>query len=54
MQVSCDKMMHILLRFWCIKRMNPKGDALDKHQNWIASALFCHKLEYKVNMQLLI
>ena len=47
--VNCDNNAHACLDF-------DVSSALDKYQNWNATAFFCHKkiLEPRVNTQLLI
>ena len=43
-----------LLRFRCVRCTNTKGECMNTHQNWSASASFCHNLENKINTQSLI
>ena len=40
--VNCDKIMHAHWDFNASRAQTWKVSALDKHQNWSASALFCH------------
>ena len=40
--VNCDKIMHARWDFDVSNAQTLRVSALDKHQNWIKSALFCH------------
>ena len=52
--VNCDKIMLARWNFDASSAQTQRVSALDKHQNWSKSALFCHKSQAKVNMQLFI
>ena len=41
-RVNCDKIMHVRWDFEASSAQTRRVSALDKHQNWSASALFCH------------
>ena len=42
LQVNCDKIMHTRWNFDASSARTWRVNALDKHQNWSASALYCH------------
>ena len=56
LRVNCDTMMHGCWDFDASSAWTRRVSALDKHQNWSASALFCHNscAQSKYSMQLLI
>ena len=54
LRVNLDKIMHARWDFDASSARTRRVSALDKHQNWSASALFVWILEHKVNTQLLI
>ena len=42
LQVNCDKIMHARWDFDVTSARTQRMSALDNHQNWSTSALFCH------------
>ena len=42
LRVNCDKVMHARWDFDTSSAQIRRVSALDKHQNWSASALFCY------------